>query len=181
MIRPSFLMKKHIWSIVLSVLMVVAGLAAIIIPPVAGLAATLVIGWLLIFSGVAHLIYCWHRRGAGGVIWEILVGIVYLIVGFCVVRNPVGGLASLTLALAIYLLAKAVLEVILALTVRGKMGAWLWFDVVVNVILAVMIWGTWPVSSAWAIGTLIGIGILFTGTTRLLLAIEGSRERDSHP
>ena len=80
-------MKKHGWQIALSILMIVVGIGAIVIPLVAGIAATLVIGWLLIFSGIIHLIYCWHRHGVSGVIWEILVGIIYLIAGFYVVGN----------------------------------------------------------------------------------------------
>lgn len=86
--------------------------------------------------------------------------------------DPVGGLSSLTLALALYLVAKAILEVFLALVLRGKAALWLWFNAIVNLILAVMIWKTWPVSSAWAIGTLVGFGILFNGFTRLMLVFE---------
>jgi uncharacterized membrane protein HdeD (DUF308 family) len=168
-------MKKHGCSIALSILMIMVGLGTIVIPVAAGIAATLVIGWLLIFSGVLHLIYCWHRHGVGGVIWEILIGIIYLIAGFYVVGNPAGGLASLTLALAIYLLARAILEVFLALALRGRMAVWLWLGAVVNLILAAMIWKTWPVSSNWVIGTLIGFGILFAGFTRLMLAVESRR------
>ena len=55
-------MRTHGWSMALSSLMILAGLGAIIIPLVAGLAVTLVTGWFLIFSGVIHLLYCWHRR-----------------------------------------------------------------------------------------------------------------------
>ena len=173
-------MKKHVWQIALSILMIVVGLGAIVIPLVAGIAATLVIGWLLILSGILHLIYCWHRHGVGSVIWEILVGITYLVAGFYVIGNPAGGLAALTLVLAIYLLVRAILEFFLALALRGRLAVWLWFGVVVNLILAAMIWKTWPVSSAWVIGTLIGFGILFTGFTRLMLALKSHRGQESN-
>jgi uncharacterized membrane protein HdeD (DUF308 family) len=171
-------MKKHGWSIALSILMIVAGLGAIVIPLVAGIAITLVIGWLLIFSGIMHLIYCWYRHDVVGVMWEILVGIVYLIAGFYVIGHPVGGLTSLTLVLAFYLLARSILEVFLALALRGRMAIWLWLGAIINLILAAMIWKTWPVSSIWVIGTLIGFGMLFTGFTRLMLALESPRQQE---
>src|SRR5262249_40517039 len=92
------------WSIVLSVLMIVAGAMAIGVPMVAGVAITALVAWLLIFSGLLHLAFAWRSGRAGAVLWEILLGIVYGAIGFYVLMNPVAGLASLTLALSIYLL-----------------------------------------------------------------------------
>lgn len=164
------------WSITLSVLMILAGLFAIIIPPLAGIAATLLIAWLLEFCGVAHLFFCWNRRGVGGVLLEFLVGVLYLAVGIYILINPVAGLTSLTIVLAFYLFMEAVLEFILALNLgKLKAAGWLWADGVVDLILAVMIWRTWPLSAVWAIGTLVGIGILFTAFTRLMLSLEARR------
>ena len=78
---PAFVRKSIVWSITLSVLMIVAGFLAIVIPPVAGIAVTILVGWLLVFSGVMHFVYAWHTRGTGPIIWEILVGIAYTFVG----------------------------------------------------------------------------------------------------
>jgi uncharacterized membrane protein HdeD (DUF308 family) len=168
--------KSFGWSISLSVLMILAGLLAIIIPPLAGLAATLFIAWLLLFCGAAHLVYAWHSRGGGGVLWEVLVGILYAVVGFYIIVNPVAGLASLTFALAIYLFAEAILEFILASQLRGKKGVGLlWLDGIINLVLAVMIWKTWPSSAVWVVGTLVGFGILFTAFTRLMITLEARR------
>lgn len=156
--------------------MILAGLLAIIIPPLAGIAATLLIAWLLEFCGVAHLFFCWHRRGVGGVLLEFLVGILYLAVGVYILINPVAGLASLTIILAFYLFMEAILEFILALNLHKIKGSgWLWVDGVVDLILAVMIWRTWPVSATWVIGTLVGFGILFTAFARLMLSLEARR------
>jgi uncharacterized membrane protein HdeD (DUF308 family) len=153
--------------------MILAGLLAIIVPPLAGIAATLLIAWLLEFCGIAHLIFCWHRRGAGGVLWEFLVGVLYLVAGIYILINPVAGLASLTIVLAVYLFMEAILEFILALNLgKIKASGWLWADGVVNLILAIMIWKTWPLSAGWAIGTLLGIGILFTAVARLMLSLD---------
>lgn len=168
--------KSSGWTIALSVLMILAGLVAIVVPPLAGIAATLLIAWLLVFCGVAHLILCWHRRGAGGVLMEFLVGILYLGVGIYIVINPVAGLASLTFVLALYLFVEAILEFILALNLGKVSGSgWLWIDGIVNLVLAVMIWKTWPFSAVWVIGTLVGIGIIFTAFTRLMLSLEARR------
>src|SRR6267378_4169090 len=76
--------------------MILAGVLAIFIPPVAGLAVTIFVGWLLVFSGVAHLVFAWQTRSSGSLVWELLLGVVYLLVGFYLLWNPVLGLVSLT-------------------------------------------------------------------------------------
>jgi uncharacterized membrane protein HdeD (DUF308 family) len=160
------------WSLVVSVLMIVSGVLAIGLPMVAGIAVTAVVGWLLILSGALHLALAWRGDRAGAVVWEILLGIAYGVIGFYVLANPVSGLASLTLAVAIYLFVEGVLEFVLSFQLRPAAGAgWLLVDGIVTLVLAVMIWSTWPSSAAWVIGTLVGISMLFSGITRCMLSL----------
>lgn len=152
------IVKKSVgWSIGLSVLMIVAGLAAIALPQLAGITVNLLVGWLLVFSGVAHLVFAWHVRTTGGILWEILVGVLYAGIGVYLLIHPVAGLVTLTLALAIYLLLEGILEFILSFAMRPLPGAnWLLVDGIITLILAVLIWKTWPSSTEWVIGTLGG-------------------------
>jgi uncharacterized membrane protein HdeD (DUF308 family) len=161
------------WSIVLSVLMIIAGVFAIGVPMVAGFAVTVIVGWLLILSGVLHLAFAWRSGRAGGaVVWELLLGIAYGAIGFYVLANPVAGLASLTFAVAAYLFVEGILEFILSFQIRPAPGSgWLLVDGIITLVLAVMIWSTWPSSAAWVVGTLVGISMLFSGITRLMLSL----------
>lgn len=163
------------WSMALSVLMILTGVLAIMIPPVAGIAVLVVVAWLLMFSGAAHLLFAWHTRTAGGMVWELLLGILYILVGVYALLNPVAGLASLTLVLAIYLFMEAVLELILSFRLRRPGSNWLLIDGISTLILAVLIWRSWPSSSEWVIGTLVGISILFSGAARLSLSLAARR------
>jgi uncharacterized membrane protein HdeD (DUF308 family) len=64
------------------------------------------------------------------------------------------------------------LELVLAFGMRPRPGwGWLLFDAVITLILAVMIWKTWPSSAEWVIGTLVGISMLFSGVSRLMLSL----------
>jgi uncharacterized membrane protein HdeD (DUF308 family) len=160
------------WSIGLSVLMIVAGILAIASPLAAGVAVNLLVAWLLVLSGCAHLVFAWQRRSAGGFLWELLVGVLYNFIGVYLLMRPLEGLASLTIALAIYLFLEAILEFVLGVTLRPLSGSsWLLFDGIVTLILAVMIWRTWPSSAGWTIGTLVGISMLFSGTSRLAISL----------
>jgi uncharacterized membrane protein HdeD (DUF308 family) len=160
------------WSIGLSVLMIAAGVLAICVPVVAGVAVTALVGWLLVFSGLLHLAFAWRGGSAGSIVWEILLGLVYGAIGVYLLASPVAGLASLTLAIAAYLLMEGVLEFVLSFQLRPAPGSgWLMVDGIITLVLAVMIWTTWPSSAMWVVGTLVGISMFFSGITRLMLSM----------
>jgi len=168
----TFVKKSLGWSIGLSVLMIGAGILAIALPMAAGIAINLLVAWLLLFSGCTHLVFAWYTRSTGGLLWELLVGVLYILIGVYLLVHPVAGLLSLTLALAIYLLLEAILEFALGLKLRPLPGSgWLLFDGILTLILAAMIWRAWPSSSEWAIGILVGVSMLFSGTSRLMLSL----------
>jgi uncharacterized membrane protein HdeD (DUF308 family) len=173
---PALVKKSTSWSIILSVLMIVAGVLAIVIPLVGGLAITVLVGWLLVLSGLVHFVYAWHTRRTGAIIWEILVGIAYAFVGGWVLYHLLLGMVGLTVALAIYLFAESVLEFVLGFQLRPRPGSgWLFVDGVITLILAVMIWRDWPFSTVWALGILVGVSMLFSGISRLMLSMTARR------
>jgi uncharacterized membrane protein HdeD (DUF308 family) len=159
------------WSIVLSVLMIVSGVAAIVVPAVAGLAVTVMFGWLLIFTGALHLGLAWRREGAAAIFGEIAISLLYAVVGFYLLARPIAGVASLTIAFAAWLAVKGVVEAVIAFQVRAAQGSgWLVFDGVLNVAIAAMIAAAWPASTAWAIGVLVGVSMVSSGFTRLMIS-----------
>jgi uncharacterized membrane protein HdeD (DUF308 family) len=164
--------KAATWSVAVSVLMIGAGVLAIGLPLVAGVAVATVLGWMLVLGGILHVALAWRSHTARSVIWEILLGLAYGVIGFYILARPLASLASLTLFVAAYLLVEAVIEFVMWLQVRGTSGAvWLLFDGLVTLVLACMIWSTWPSSATWVIGTLVGISIFFSGISRLVLSL----------
>ena len=164
------------WSIALSVLLIIAGFIAICIPSVSGLAITLIFGWLMILSGVTHLVFAFKTHTTGGVIWELLLGAIYLFTGVYLIMHPVDALFALTLILACYLFFEGIVEIVQYFQIRPRHGAgWLLFDGIITLILAIMIWRSWPASSVWVIGTLVGISMLFSGFSRLMLSLTAKR------
>src|SRR5262245_4453553 len=99
-------------------------------------------------------------------------------IGFSVyiLLKPVTGLASLTLALTVYLLAEGIFEFILSFLLGALPGStWLMLDGIITFILALMISRTWPSNAEWVIGTLVGVSMLFSGVTRLMLSLAARR------
>jgi uncharacterized membrane protein HdeD (DUF308 family) len=164
------------WLIVLSVLIMLAGLIAMAVPLIAGIAFTLVVGWMLMFTGVVHLVFAWRAGRPAMVVWQVLLGLAYGFIGFYVLFNPIAGLAGLTFAIAVYLLVEGILELVLSFQLRPAVGnGWLLFDGIVTIILSVMIWSSWPSSAAWAVGVLVGVSMFFSGLTRLMLSVAARR------
>ena len=164
------------WSIALSVLMIVAGVLAIIVPPASGIAVAVLVGWMLVFGGAAHLAYSWHSRHGGGLFGGLLLGVIYVVAGGYILLHPVVGLESLTLVLAAYLLVASILEFILAFQLRPLSGSgWLLIDGIITLVLAIMIWRTWPGNVPWVVGTLVGISVLCSGVARLTISLAARR------
>jgi len=152
--------------------MMVSGALAILIPPIAGLTVTVVFGWLLVFTGVLHLGFAWRGDRAASVLGEILLAVLYGAIGLYMLARPVVGLASLTLAIAVYLVAKGLLEGAIAFKLRPLPGSgWVLFDGILTVAIAAMIGAAWPASAAWAVGVLVGVALFFSGLARLMVSV----------
>jgi uncharacterized membrane protein HdeD (DUF308 family) len=164
--------KASGWSIVWAVLLIIFGMLAIGMPLAAAVAVATIISWLLIFAGVAHFISAFHTQGAGSVIWRILVGLAYVVMGIYLLMHPLLGVASLTLLLAWLFLIEGVLDLVAFWQARSQPGAtWVLFDGIVTLILAILIWRHWPSSSIWVVGTLVGISMIVSGVTRLMVSM----------
>lgn len=158
--------------VLISILMIAAGVLAFVAPMLAGLAVAAIVGWLLIVSGILHLAFGWRGAHAAGVLWEILLGFVYGIAGWYLLSHPVMGLASLTLVLALYLFVESALELVLSFRLRPAPGSgYLLVDAIATFIIGALIWATWPTSAVWAIGMLVGVSMFFSGVSRLMLSL----------
>jgi uncharacterized membrane protein HdeD (DUF308 family) len=161
--------KASGWFIGMAIVFILLGMMAIIEPGVAGMAIAILVGWLLIFGGVAHLVAAFTGGGAGRVIWQVLIGIVYALGGVYFLTHPLLALGTLTLLLAAIILMEGIFEVIAYFRMRGEGGSgWLLVNALITLLLGGLIWFHWPSSSVWAIGILVGVNLLMTGMSRLM-------------
>jgi len=170
---PGALVKKATnWFIAVAVLFILLGIFAIAEPFAAGLGVTLLVGWLLVFGAVAHFISAFKGGGAKHVILQLLVGIVYLMGGLYFLTHTIMGVSTLTLLLSGVIVAEGVLEVVAYFRLKSAHGAsWLLINGIVTLLLGGLIWFHWPSSAVWAIGTLVGVNLLMTGISRLMLGL----------
>ena len=159
-------------SIGWAVAMIVLGILAVALPLATGIGVSILVSWIIVFSGFAHLAYAFAARGAGAFLWRILIGIAYVVGGVYLAFHPGLALESLTLVVAAIFLVEGVTEIVLFFQFRTLSGAgWILFDGIMSLLLAYVIWRPWPSSSAWAIGTLLGINLILSGATRLMYSV----------
>lgn len=149
------------------ILLMVAGLLAILLPFIVGVALTAILGWLLLVAGFFHLFYGWHSRHGGSIVWPLLIGVLYLFVGLFLIFHPARGLLTLTLLLASYFLVEGIMELVMYFRLRRTHRAgWFLWDAMITLLLGGLIWAHWPFSSAWAVGTIVGVSLLVSGFAR---------------
>jgi uncharacterized membrane protein HdeD (DUF308 family) len=168
------------WLLALGILMIILGAFAIAAPYGATLAVQFALGWILVIGGIAEAIHAFMARGWGGFLLELLSAILYLVVGVLLLVNPVGGALALTIVLAVFLIVEGIFKIMMAMRVRDHRGwGWLLASGVLSVILGVLIWAEWPASGLWVIGLLVGIQLLFTGWSLVMLALAARAHRQA--
>jgi len=154
------------------ILMFVCGILAISLPLASSIGIVILLAWLILFVGISHLIFAFHSHSVGGFLWQVLVALIYGAAAIYMLMNPLLGVLSLTLLLAIFLLVEGILELVLYFRIRRvRHGGWVLFDGIVTLILGILIWAHWPSSAVWVIGTLVGISLIFSGISRFMLSL----------
>ena len=166
------------WLLALGILMIVLGVFAIGAPQVATVAVQFALGWILVIAGIAEGIHAFMAQAWRGFLLELLSAILYLAVGVLLLVNPVGGALALTIVLAVFLIVEGIFKIMMALRVRDHRGwGWLLASGILSVILGLLIWAEWPASGLWVIGLLVGIQLLFTGWSLVMLALAARAHR----
>src|ERR1700688_1742083 len=164
------------WRLFLAegIVLVVLGLAAIVIPPVAGLATTIIIGWLFLIGGAVGIVATSGAHRAPGFGWSMFSAIVALVAGFVLLWNPWQGLATLTYVLVAFFLIDGILIIIMALEHRRELtGRWEWMMIggIMDLVLALIIISGLPGTLAWALGLLVGIDLVWGGMSLIAMAL----------
>jgi uncharacterized membrane protein HdeD (DUF308 family) len=163
-------------------LLICLGVLAVGSPMIAAVAVNIFVAWLIVMAGVVHLIVAFHSREAGSVIWRLLVGLAYICFGGYLIARPAIGVASLTLVLASLFLVEGIFDIVQYFKVRSVMRAtWILLDGIVTLLLGLLIYAHWPSSSAWAIGTLVGVSMIFSGLTRVMVSLAVRRASGAAP
>lgn len=172
-LKNSDIKKSINGSLWIGISLIVLGIVAIALPNFSTIVTETWIALILISAGAAKLVYAFQNRdGDSGFIWKLLLSILYIATGVMLFVYPLTGAITLTLLIGSFLLTEGTFELILAFRLRPQPN-WTWAlgNGIITLILGIMIWFQWPFNAPWLIGTLVGVSVLFTGVSRVMLSL----------
>lgn len=148
----------------IGILLLILGGLAIYSPQVSGMTVSVIVGVVLVLSGVARTAFAWIATGWGSLFLRAATGILTIIAGVYMVSQPDVGSQALAVVLVIYLFADGLTTLVFALRLPPAAGgAWMMLGAVASLVIGVLMWMKWPISGELAIGVLIGIKLILDG------------------
>ena len=171
------IVENRFWFITLGILLVLLGIAAIGFPFVTTIAAKIVVGWLFLIGGIAEIIHAFSSKNWKGFLANLLIGLLYVVVGGWLAFFPLAGIIGLTLLLAISFVIEGVLKFGMGVQIRPTDGwGWIVFSGIVAIVVGVLLITGLPSTAVWAIGLLVGVNLLMSGVSFLMVAIAAGKK-----
>ena len=163
--------KRSGWSIFMGIVTTALGAFLVLSPMLTATITTVLFAWTLMLVGVAQFGFALNSQKAGQFFWKLLSSVVYVGCGVLLAASPAAGVATMTGILGWMLLVQGILQAVTAFRRRPLEGwGWFLFDAVCALLLGGMILAQWPISSVWAIGTLVGVSVMMSGISRIFIA-----------
>src|SRR6202451_176296 len=164
------------WGLFLAegIILVLLGVIAIVVPPIATIAFTLIVGWVFLFSGAAGLFTTFYIGRSPGFWWSLISGPTEIPAGLILLARPITGSLSLTLVLIAFFVVEGIVSIMYAIEHRSQLtGQWGWMLVsgIIDLVLAALIFLGLPGTAFWALGLLVGINMLFGGAALIAMAM----------
>ena len=172
----SIVKRSRNLMITLGVVMILAGVGAIVFPMISTFGVTLSVGVMLIVASIAQTISAFSYSRWTGVILGLIIAALWLIGGLYLLARPLDGVFVLTIIVAAAFVFEGIIKTVLSFQMRPLAGwGWLLFDGIVSAAVGVLLWWQLPFSALWALGTLAGINIMISGWTLVILSITISK------
>ncbi len=157
--------------LLMGIFFIILGTVALFSAFISTLSTVILFGILLTASGISHLIHAFWTPEWKGFFGQIILGILATVIGWLLVMNPTLGAVSLTLLLAAFFIASGLFKIVSSLMYHGEHWGWLLANGILSLILGILVYAQWPAASLWIIGMFIGIDLIFTGWSNILLAL----------
>ena len=159
----------------LGILLIILGIIVLISAEFASIFTVFLFGIFLIIAGIIQGIQAFMAYRWSGLFLSLLLGILYIVTGVLCVTNPVGSALSITMLIGILCLIGGIFKIVSSLILRFDQWGWVFFNGIVTFILGLLIYSEWPVSGLWVIGTFIGVDLILSGWSWVLLSFTARR------
>src|SRR5215208_2292640 len=163
--------RYSLWYLIQGVLLIAAGVLAIIYPVISSAAVVVLLGWLLIVSGLLQGMSLIGARHVPHFWLQLISVILAVLVGFLFLRDPAQGMVTIALLLIVFFMMEGISKVVFALTIRPFPNwGWVLGSGLVGIVLSLILWANLPVTAVWLIGVLLGVNLISVGAAIAYLA-----------
>ena len=165
------LRHKWGWFLTLGIIMVLLGTVALVIAPAATLGTVMVLGWLIVASGLVEAFHAFRMRRWSGIFLHLVGGILGVLIGLLIVTHPVAGALAWTLLFASFFTVIGIFRLVAAIRLKFPNWGWAVFDGSITLLLGILLWVQWPWSGLWFLGFAVGFSLLLRGWSYVMFAI----------
>jgi uncharacterized membrane protein HdeD (DUF308 family) len=149
--------------ILLGLFMIAAGILVLGDVAFFTVVSTIFIGWMAIVTGAFEIVHAFWTKGWGGLIWQLLLGILYIAFGVVVLSQPVASALILTYVLGLVLLISGVMRVLIGVSHWREFGWIMLASGAFGILAGLIILTGFPASGLWVLGLLLGIDLVTHG------------------
>ncbi len=174
------------WFALLGGLLIVGGMVALSTPFVASISVVFVLGVIMLVSGIAMIVSSFWTGAWSAFLIQLLIGILYTVVGVLVMESPVASTAALTLLVGGIFIVAGIFRMVAAIVIQFPQWGWVLLTGALSLILGILVYKQFsaePGTAMILIGVLFGIDLIFNGFTWVMLAfdIRNTRVEDVTP
>lgn len=171
--------RRHaLLYLIQGVLLVIAGVLAIAYPLISSVGAVILLGWLLIISGLAQGISLVGARHVPHFWLQLISVVLGVLIGLLFLRDPGQGLLTITLLQIVFFMIDGISKLVFSLTIRPfPHWGWVLGSGLVGIALSLILLAAMPVTAIWLIGVLLGIELIAVGAAIAHLAWQVRQSR----
>ncbi|HXB20945.1 MAG TPA: HdeD family acid-resistance protein [Candidatus Solibacter sp.] len=165
------LRHKWGWFLALGIAMLILGTVALLMMPIATVAAVMILGWVMVVSGVVEAIHAFRLRGWGGFFLHLIGGVLGVLIGLLIVTHPVAGAIAWTLLFASFFTVIGIFRMVAAVQLKFPHWGWAVFDGAITLLLGIVLSVEWPWSGLWFLGLSVAISLLLRGWSYVMISL----------
>ena len=165
------LRHKAAWCVNLGIALITLGILATCVIGLFGVNVVVLIGWLMVVSGLAETIHAFHLRKSSAFLFHLVPAIAGLPIGLLIVTHPSAGGVAWMLVFASSFTVIGLFRAIAAFRLKFSNWRWAAVDGAVTLLLATIFWTTWAWIVPWFFPLAMGVSLILRGWSSIMFGL----------
>jgi len=164
--------KQWGWFTAAGLCLVVFGALALLLAGLATLATVITFGALLFVAGVTQVVHAVATFKNKTAVCEAVIGALYLFAGSTLMMHPIFGALTITMVAGAVFVVAGIVKIVLANRYHEfGFTRYMTANGIVSILLGGVLLFSLPGSALWALGTFVGVNLVFDGCSWMALGL----------